>query len=380
MIGINTRKFVTVSLVILGSALLAFQNCSPVKFANSPSLSDLDAPPVDTTGTRTIIVDATQSYVVPTPTSKVDILFVDDNSGSMSEEQDSLANRFTNFISGLSGLDWQIAVTSTDVTDDGAQGKFFGPLGSNPRYGKQYIITPATQGAARVFSETIERKNQEGSGDERGVYGAILSIEKRTTDTMGFFRDQSNLAIVILSDEDERSQGARDPAADDYAALENKDLPETLISTVNQAWGGQKNLIVNAIITKPGDTACLAMNGKHEGTVYDKLAKLTGGVVGSICATDYTPILANISGAIQNQNKTILLANTPTDKPVVVFVPAAAAVTVNWTPGTNVLTLDPVPAPGTVINISYSYAKTVPAKPTLTEKTSSTRLNPAILD
>ncbi|MCB0351710.1 MAG: hypothetical protein KDD38_11040, partial [Bdellovibrionales bacterium] len=48
---------------------------------------------------------------------KWDILFVIDNSGSMSYEQKNMAERTRNFLSVLRGLDWQIAVTTTDARD-----------------------------------------------------------------------------------------------------------------------------------------------------------------------------------------------------------------------------------------------------------------------
>ena len=47
---------------------------------------------------------------------KVDILVVDDNSGSMEFEQTSMANRVSNFLAILQGLDWRIGIATTDPT------------------------------------------------------------------------------------------------------------------------------------------------------------------------------------------------------------------------------------------------------------------------
>src|SRR5690606_16535256 len=57
---------------------------------------------------------------------KVDILFVVDNSGSMSNDQNILAQSFGDFIKSFKArdVDYQIGVTSTDVTAYG-NGKYW---------------------------------------------------------------------------------------------------------------------------------------------------------------------------------------------------------------------------------------------------------------
>src|SRR5690606_8968839 len=73
---------------------------------------------------------------------RVDILLVDDNSGSMSAEQNLLAQRFSTFISRLSGLDWQIGITTTDVTNDPVNG-LRGSLLELSGHPGQKILTPS---------------------------------------------------------------------------------------------------------------------------------------------------------------------------------------------------------------------------------------------
>ena len=47
---------------------------------------------------------------------KADILFVVDNSGSMYEDQVELATRFPKFLEAINNLDYNIAITTTDVS------------------------------------------------------------------------------------------------------------------------------------------------------------------------------------------------------------------------------------------------------------------------
>ena len=60
-------------------------------------------------------------YQVKSQMEKVDILWVVDNSGSMEEEQDSLARNFDLFIEELlkKDIDFKMAVTTTDPYDYG---------------------------------------------------------------------------------------------------------------------------------------------------------------------------------------------------------------------------------------------------------------------
>src|SRR5688500_10837964 len=55
--------------------------------------------------------------------SKVDVLWVIDNSGSMAEEQENLARNFQSFIELFTrgAVDYRIAVTTTDVFGDAGQ-------------------------------------------------------------------------------------------------------------------------------------------------------------------------------------------------------------------------------------------------------------------
>ncbi|HVK61019.1 MAG TPA: hypothetical protein VM432_05695, partial [Bdellovibrionales bacterium] len=73
---------------------------------------------------------------------KVDILIINDNSSSMDEEQRKMSERFGSFVSALKDLDYQIAMTLSDV-DLKKTGAQTGPIvtwtGTNTK-----ILTPKT--------------------------------------------------------------------------------------------------------------------------------------------------------------------------------------------------------------------------------------------
>src|SRR5690606_30238468 len=87
----------------------------------------------------------------------VDILFVVDNSGSMDYERSGLANRINGFMDKINGLDWQIAVISTDNTSNKPEkdGRFVPFRGLNNIYILDSSMDPGQ--AQAVFGDTIQR-------------------------------------------------------------------------------------------------------------------------------------------------------------------------------------------------------------------------------
>lgn len=234
-----------------------------------------------------------------TENKKVDILFVIDNSGSMAYEQKSMASRVQNFLSVINGLDWQIAVTTTDPRDvtlgDGRLVQLSGKQG-------QYILTSAMDpaDAKATLGATLQRP-ETGSGLEQGIYVTYRAIERSLTAQGGnvnFVRPDAQLAVVIISDEDESANGA-------------KNDPANLVKFVQSTYGGNKAFSFHSIIARPGDTACLSGEGYAAGHRYDALSKLTGGVIGDVCASDYAAQVQGVAEGVRKTLKTVTLACEP---------------------------------------------------------------------
>jgi hypothetical protein len=188
----------------------------------------------------------------------------------------------------------------------------------------------------------------------------------------GFFRPDASLAIVILSNEDERSCG-NDPTCHSdptnvvqYEPFAANDYPTSLTNNITQTFGANKNFAIHAIVIKPGDTACYASenlggandSGGDYGNVYAALAQSTGGVVASICNNgtgQYAADLSAISQSIKNTTlPTITLDYVPVSMPTVTFTPAQPTITYTWVPGTTHVTLSAYPANSSV-SVTYQY-------------------------
>jgi hypothetical protein len=371
-------------------ALLAvgyYVGCAPVQFSKDTNC-----------GSNCVTINGKKTYrysIIPN-SGKVDILFVDDNSKSMSPEQSAMAARFSTFLSSLDSrsIDYRIAITTTDVNQAAGQLLPF----SN---GKSYL-TPGNSANTQMFQNVIQRSETIAcdsgqsvcpSNDERGIYAANLVIRNNPA---GFIRSDAHLAIVFLSDEDERSQVYDQSAS---FRLSSDDLPQTLIANVQNIYGG-KSVSAHAIIIRPGslngltpeqaadrianvidvngiinssnapanlfnggDSSCLnaqtnqngsGSTGKY-GYLYALAVRMTGGVEGDICANDYGSQLYSIGENIGDQiaEHKLYCANPEqidSTTPLVTFTPTGGAYSIL----ADKMTFSPNLTPGTQAYLQYA--------------------------
>ena len=137
-----------------------------------------------------------QSFVQEYHTD-VDVLWVVDNSCSMDEEMQQVATNFASFIDEFVdlGLNYHLAVVTTDMDDPAQSGRFRGP-----------VLTQDTPDVINAFLAQVDQGSA-GSGSERGfdAVQAALSEPLASTDNAGFLREEAALAVIVLSDEDDDS-------------------------------------------------------------------------------------------------------------------------------------------------------------------------------
>lgn len=199
------------------------------------------------------LVDCQSTQVIPASVA-TDILFVVDDSGSMSEEQANLAANLGAFIDTLAASpvknDFRIGVTNSSVeefTVTATSGKSYtaGPSAGVPfpagalvaiktdangnaipgalLYDASLYAGTGGWGGRRILDKTSPtlvadfkanvRVGLDGSGKEQPFRAARLALSDRLLDAnAGFLRDGARLAIVFLTDEDDCSDSA-DPLA-----------------------------------------------------------------------------------------------------------------------------------------------------------------------
>jgi hypothetical protein len=229
---------------------------------------------------------------------KWDILFVIDNSGSMAFEQRSMAERTRNFLSVMRGLDWQIAVTTTDPRDTRLGDGRFIPLAA----GSGSILRSSMNevDAQTILSNTLQRP-EVGSGLEQGIRSTYRVVERAATpgsEQAAFFREGAHFAVVLISDEDESANTFRND-------------PQSLADLVTNQFKGQKNFSFNSIIAVPGDINCINGEGATYGERYKMITELTRGVMGSVCESDYGSLVTGIAEQVRGMAKSFTLSCEP---------------------------------------------------------------------
>lgn len=222
----------------------------------------------------------------------VDILFVVDNSGSMGEEHNNLSDKLKSIINNIKETDWKIAVVSTD---------------ENQKCLDRKIIDKNTPSPELAFKQAIEDLGTSGSSTEKGILMAVKGLSACENEKP-WLRSNSHLATVIISDEDNCSNGKKcnreEYGNSDYLLNKLKDIRILRI-----------NAIVYGIIEKSRNTCD---KDHYYGATYLEAISKSNGISESICNSNFESILNNISKNINNHLiKNLTLKEVPTDKSLV---------------------------------------------------------------
>ncbi len=162
--------------------------------------------------TFSILADSSQFQQAATYVPrKLDVLFVVDNSGSMSSSQTALAANFPAFINHFKnkGYDFRIAITTTDAYYGD---QFVGSGCSLCNIGQTkfrssttpavYVMDNNTPDLESVFSTNVQ-VGITGSGDERGFSSMKAALNSSLN--AGFHRQDAYLSVIMVTDEEEFS-------------------------------------------------------------------------------------------------------------------------------------------------------------------------------
>jgi hypothetical protein len=307
-------------------------------------------------------------------TPEVDILFVIDNSCSMSEEQANLVGNFRSFIqfADSQALDYHLSVVTTDVDDvqnfgncpnplvaqrpagvaQGQCGYFADGNYDNSQQDPDWrIITPDEQPSAEVAFTAVASQDIGGSGFEQGLQAAFQAFSSPvlTGWNDGFLRPTAYLAVIVVSDEQDQSPQTIDFYTNFFLAIKgfrNTHL-FSLSGIVGNTPGG---------CSGPGGSA-------DDGIRYIEVARRTGGIFESICTTDWAQALQNLGLSVFGYKSKFFLSNQPVPGTVTVLIdgievaPTAPSGQVRWSydTATNSVNFAPlaIPEPGSEIVITY---------------------------
>jgi hypothetical protein len=266
----------------------------------------------------------------------IDVLFVVDNSASMSNEQWELANHFGMFLEPFlgSGLDWHIGVVSTDLVDENQGGRL------HP-FDEYRWIDPATPEPELIFSKLVD-VGTNGDAAESGLgttYAALA--EHGSGENAGFYREEASFHAVVVSDED-------DYTPDDYLSLD--DFESWLLGLK----GGRVPVTFSSIVNPVG---CPCTGPESAGTRYIAATHAVGGTVWDLHDPEgWDTVLDDIANSLTNRASEFYLSRRPVLDTLDIHIedgtsiPVPLGEGVEYDPERNSVVFDlPPPASSTIV-------------------------------
>ncbi len=224
-----------------------------------------------------------------------DILFVIDDSGSMSSHQQNLIANISTFVAEFSKgarLDYHIGVVTTD-TDSYTAGKLVG----SPNF-----VTPATPGHDNVLKANLNR-GINGSGTEKSFDGAYhVFTPANATANAGFIRPAAALAVIFITDAEDQSTIMSNP----------KDFYDFLVKQKNN--DPRKVLGYGALVVPDEMPNCYADGSNPPTTIFEFLKMVVNGPNNDLrlCAADFGKRLSAMAqNIVTNAGRTIFLTRLP---------------------------------------------------------------------
>ena len=256
----------------------------------------------------------------------VDILFVVDNSCSMNDKQAQLATNFDTFMNVLdtSGVDYHIGFITTDSYH--AEGS---------------LITTSTLDPVSEVASIIDDIGTQGSASEKGLFYSYYALQSGYDFGPGsdFWRSDSKLIIIYVSDEDDSSSG----------------ITPTSIKTYTIAAKGDADYVTAHAVAGDYPGGCTANGGAQEGAEYYTTVSYLNGVFLSICEDDWgTPLETLANESILKSS--FALSQDAIAETITVTVDGVSHTDWTYDSSTNSITFDSgaIPAGGAYIYVSYS--------------------------
>jgi len=258
----------------------------------------------------------------------LDVLWVIDNSGSMSPFQSHLSANISSFMTvfSQSGADYHMAVITTD------------------RSSFSTILTQNTPNVEQLLSSLVQTGTF-GSGTERGIKMSVDSLSNSLHAGPGgsFFRSSAILVVIYVSDEADFSVPNWSSYIPFFEALKPAGdfLPYGVIGDV------------------PGGCTYSGPYGNRTataGTGYYDLIDYFGGNWYSICAQDWGVQLQNIANEVTNRKTFLLSQPDPIEDTIHVYVNGQLSTDWSFDSSANTVIFNDgyVPSEGQTITIDYA--------------------------
>ncbi len=253
--------------------------------------------------------------------TKVDLLFVIDNSGSMADEQANLIASFPGFISAMQqelaetdGYHVGVVTSDTYIFDLGCSplevGNLVGRTGGTDS--SNGVCTPYASGLNYMTEQDdladkfscAAQVGSGGDGDEHPMEAMLTALSSPLIDAgscnEGFLRDDALLVVVIITDEEDDHETQAE-ACDMTALPGSPGEPATWFDDLVEVKGEEGNVVVLSLVGPDAEAGnmCPALDKCNGGIVGAEVADrileftrmFTFGFIGPVC-DDFGPIFA----------------------------------------------------------------------------------------
>lgn len=297
---------------------------------------DTTSPPVPPTPGPTI-VSKSDAFSQKGSAAPIDILWVVDNSGSMADEQQALADNFSAFIADFvtKDIDFKMAITTTD-RNRGALSHSPTEMANMEKLSKEAMLSNSDQ-FQQDFKDLI-KVGTRGYGIEKGLKSSEVWTDVYANH---FLRKDAYYILVYVTDE--RDQSEKD-VEDHLAQIAKWKQNSGLIKAYSIV--DMDNLVSTQYILKGYDR-------------YKEMSDLTGGYVANI-NDDFASVLKTMGGSIANLADQFPLSSVPyAADSIVVKVNGVETVEWDYNADTNTIKFHAtaVPADGSSIEVTYNVEK-----------------------
>ena len=171
----------------------------------------------------------------------------------------------------------------------------------------QVFLTQTEDDADETFAEMVV-VGTSGSGIEMGMEAAHLALSEplMSTSNFGFIREDANLSVIFLSDEDDFSPRSTNEYLELYTEVKG-----------DAAYRDHSKMRVSAVIGKDkppfsGEPACQSDDGfASYGARFVQMVQRTEGVLESICDDDFSPIAEELGLTASGLEVEFVLSSKP---------------------------------------------------------------------
>jgi len=326
-------------------------NVGTSEFPNAPFLVTLEGNP-ETAGQRT------DTFIVPTPTKQLDMLWILDEDDDFTQVN-TIAGFLPQLISALddAGIDYRMAVTSTDTCDAGSSDRgFLEPCDHclSTASNSPTLVTPATPGAATALVDLFNLFDippqlgfcEKLNGDEH-FFDSIadaFSPELLAGHNSGFLRPGAYLAIVVVNGDSE-----------DDGAGNGVDAGNPYVTSLEQV-----TTLVESLKADPSmvSFSYINYNGGSSGGKVGQLVQATGGVEIDTVALQavWEASLLNLVASTEGPGIFHLTARPAASDRIQVYLDNVLTRAWSYDALTNeiVFFASQSPAPGSTIKVTYN--------------------------